>query len=189
MLLPLRFGPSSDEVLLSYLLRLSSENGYHDPRWLIAKAGLSTSLATRPCNLNPLATLVGGLTTTDELARLSAWPVGNGLAGRVQFGKHHVSGHSLDMVHPKICVPCLEEGRNIPRVWNLRAYLACPLHGCLLTDVCSCGRSLSWFRPAPSQCSCKVPLSYSNGPTDFESGCMGTGGRDMRHWQRRSDLC
>lgn len=70
MLLPLRFGPSSDEALLSYLLRLSSENCYRDPRWLIANAGLPRSFATRPCDLTPLARLVGGLTTAEELARL-----------------------------------------------------------------------------------------------------------------------
>jgi hypothetical protein len=165
MRLAVRFDPEVGQSILSYALDLSRANGYPNLSVLISGLQLPKSFATRPCDLSPLARASGLTISSSRLEDLCFWPLQN-QSGYIQFLGQRMSAASVDLARPKVCMRRLEEGKQIPAVWNLRCYLACPDHGNLLTyAACSaCGRDLSWFRRSRLICGCGAALAAQEVP-------------------------
>jgi hypothetical protein len=158
MRLAVRFGPEIGQSILSYALDLSCANGYPNLSVLISGLRLSRRFATRPSALTTLAQSVEIDTGTPKFEDICFWPTMN-RPGYIQFLGQQISATCVDLARPKVCVQCLEEGKPIACLWQLRCYLACPDHGTLLTHLCTaCSQHLSWFRRASLICSCGAEL-------------------------------
>lgn len=164
MRLPIRaVGVEQEESAKAILLRVSAANRYPDFRQVLEIARLPIGFAERPCDLGALATLIG--VAPSELEQAACWPV-HTHAGLVSFGPVRISSVCVDLTHPKICIRCIGGGDDenatkifARRIWDVRAFLACPRHGCLLVDTCpSCMRRLTWVRPALDRCKCGASL-------------------------------
>jgi hypothetical protein len=145
---------------MGYVLRLTEENGYETPSWILKMAGLEyrqlhhscAFLFKRSAGLKTLAQVagVGGA----ELEQLT-YPrdINSSLC---RFFDQPVMQYAIRPAHPKVCPACLSESPYCRRVWELSLVTACPLHGRLLIDECpKCGRRLSWIRERVSICPCK----------------------------------
>ena len=85
---------------------------------------------------------------------MAAWP-GHASAGHVTFGNKTVHASQLDITTLRFCPACLEGDGIFRRTWQLRAWVACEMHGLLLVDRCpSCGRRCDWRNSFPEVCSC-----------------------------------
>lgn len=63
-----------------------------------------------------------------------------------------------------LCPDCLSQDQYpyLRRTWQIRIFLACPDHGCLLVEQCDhCNLPLDWNRPAPHLCKCGFDLRGS----------------------------
>lgn len=59
----------------------------------------------------------------------------------------------------QICASCLHAEGTCRLEWDLVFFVACPVHGSILTDRCAhCGHYIHWQRPAVDVCSCKRHL-------------------------------
>ncbi|WP_201859373.1 TniQ family protein [Microvirga soli] len=168
MRLLVRLKPDAESSLLGYALALTEANGLNDLRWLLTAARLPRSFATKECDLGPLAAAVDHLVNVEELKSISIWPLAT-RSNIVRFGRQEIAASGLDMIHAKVCVSCLREGKSCKRIWDLRCYLACPEHNEILTDTCNhCGSRLSWYRRSPRVCRCGKEIASSNLPVPRE---------------------
>jgi len=61
----------------------------------------------------------------------------------------------VNRMHPRVCVPCLEEMGRCSAVWEISLVTTCSRHGRWLQDICpNCSQSLSWNRPGLKECLC-----------------------------------
>ena len=149
--LVVRFGPHPTDSIRTYVLRLTEANGYSDPGAVRRMAGLPPTYAAQPCDLSGLVAAVGGLTDLETLERAASWQDAEGL---VRLGATRLDPALVAFSRPRICVRCLDEGRGIESAWDVIGCAACPRHGIVLTDACTCGRPLGWDRPALAGCRC-----------------------------------
>lgn len=143
----------TDESLIGYIIRLTEQNGYPSPTWIISRAHLASQI-TRSCSFvfsGPdyfrfLSSLTG--VTISELA-LTA------------YHNHLFSGlptppASMRLCYPKICPDCLSESPYCRRTWDLSAVTTCPKHKCLLMDECpNCKKHITWVRNRVCVCPCE----------------------------------
>ena len=146
------------ESFNGYLLRLSEANGYEGSAWIIRDATMSKDFAFRGSDGRSLADLTGlGL---GEIAELLCWRSRATGTNAASPATAMVSPEALDLHRPKVCPICLSVEPWARRLWDVRALVACPAHGCLLLDVCpACGRRLSWNRPSLHRCKCNANLT------------------------------
>ena len=152
--LVVRSAPMPDESLLGHLLALASVNHIPGVHSLARLVKLPRNFYSYPCDLSPLAALVGE--TPETLASMASWPTRR---GRCRFGAFDLSTMQVDIFRPKLCPRCLKESGTCKRIWDLRCVVVCPEHGCWLIDRCeSCRTRLSWNRPTIDRCGCGASL-------------------------------
>lgn len=153
--------PKTDESLMGYIIRLTEQNGYPSPSWIINRARLTPSL-NRFCSFvfrSPEAfRLLSDLTGT-SISELSstAYP----RATEYSFGYHLFFGvpihpYSMRLGYPKVCPACLSESLYCRRMWDISVVTTCLKHKCLLIDECpNCKRQITWIRNRVSVCLCE----------------------------------
>ncbi|PSJ51433.1 TniQ family protein [Pseudaminobacter soli (ex Li et al. 2025)] len=154
MRLPIRFGPLPDEAFHQFMYRLAASNAYQTTQSIAALAGMPRGYALQPCDLGPLAALLGGMADAADLIARARWPVCEG-SQFVRMGGNVVAARMVNVVRAKICPQCIRETGLDRAIWDLSLYVACSKHGTVLVDECSsCGHRLSWHRNAVDRCGC-----------------------------------
>jgi TniQ len=154
-------GPYSNESPAGYLLRLAAANGYVGTSVLVEimeeRAG---HVLTPGWDYGKLQSLLGPrqILPSDFGYR----PVGSYVRGAVSLMGHSLYSRHLGITKARICTQCIEEIGYMPAVWDLKAYVACPIHGCMMLKRCgSCGVRILTNRPAPLQCRCGADLRHT----------------------------
>lgn len=145
--------PEADESLMGYIIRLTEQNGYPSPSWIISRTGLASGVTqscsfvfASPNSFRFLSSLTGA--TISELASTA-------------YHNHLFSGlptpsASVRLCSPKICPGCLTESPYCRRTWDISAVTTCPRHKCLLIDECpNCKRHITWVRNHVTICPCE----------------------------------
>jgi hypothetical protein len=159
--LPIRSAPEPGESLKSVLLRNSSLNMYAHMAWITEAARLPRRFATCRCDFTLLAQLLQ--VNVRAIEKLAYWPVGEN-AHRVHFNDAQISNSCIDAVHSKVCPTCLYQSGTALQLWDLRTFIACPVHSRYLIDECSrCHRRLDWQRPSLATCQCGNSLTDTAG--------------------------
>lgn len=160
--------PKSDESFHGYIIRLTEENGYESPSWILKMAGINSSvsycswsvLLKRNLDLSLLGNLVD--ISTFELDLLLCPPI-DPYFDNLIFGLK-APRNMLQISPSKICPRCLEESNYLRKIWDIIAVTTCPTHKCLLVEKCSnCFRSIDLNRNRVSICQCGFDLH--NNPT------------------------
>ena len=155
-----RLPPKADESFPGYIVRLTEENGYETPSWILGMAGIRNVstwyffLVSGAADLRPLSKLTG--VTAEELRKLVYPPAtqGDNAQTHLAFGSL-IPRHLIRVDRAKVCPSCLAETDYARRIWEFVPVTACPLHGRLLLETCpKCRKRISWARGKLSFCSC-----------------------------------
>ncbi len=148
------------ESLKGYLMRLALLNGYRHLSWLLRAANIQpTALDRGTASLDGLAAMTG--IAVPELEAIY-WPAS--IVHRHRPSQHRLANAAipawlLNVRHPRVCPPCIREGRPIQRAWEIAWTSCCPRHGNYLVNRCSqCDKPLSWDRPWLHRCDCGFGL-------------------------------
>lgn len=162
--------PEKDEGFISYLLRLTEANGYDTPSWILSLSRIDymelqwkfTFVFSCSEELKELARLTGAalsdlidlLYLPATLRRLKTCDSDYDFYGAF-LNRSIIRPHC-----PKVCVKCLAESGYCRRVWDCSLVTACPIHECLLIDICpKCKRRLKAIRNRLSLCVCECDWS------------------------------
>ena len=158
MKLVIRPKPHRIESLRGYLLRLSEENGYPSPSYVLSLM-----------NVDPFRQKIGRLDAMPlmSLADLSAEEAQSLTLRSSHGGKAFVRmqgvdlpSYEVDTVSPKVCPACLAERGICEAFWDLEQAHACPLHRIQLQRYCGgCRKSISWSRGSLVHCRCGYRLT------------------------------
>ena len=157
--------PEKDEGFISYLLRLTEANGYDTPSWILSLCRIDymelqwkfTFVFSCSEELKELARLTGAaLSDLIDLLYLPATlPKLKTCDSDYDFYGAFLNRSIIRPHCPKVCVKCLAESGYCRRVWDCSLVTACPIHECLLIDICpKCKRRLKAIRNRPSVCVC-----------------------------------
>ena len=153
--------PKDDESLMSYIIRLTEQNGYTSPTWIIKKAELASAISKhcsfvfgKPEQLRLLSNLTGS--SISDLASAAYPRVDKYFPTLQMFFDLAVNYYSIRLTYPKICSLCLSEDPYCRRIWDIAGVTTCPKHKCLLIDECpNCMRRITWVRNRVSVCPCE----------------------------------
>lgn len=157
----IRAHPEPEENLVGYILRLTELNGYETPTRILQLAKIQEYIARNfsfnfgnAVDLSLLSNLTGVDPT--ELLDLQYKQVeAQRTIRRYLFYGWAVPQPTLHMYHPKICPGCLGVSSHVHKIWDFVLVTACPIHKCLLIDVCpNCHNHISWVRSGISHCRC-----------------------------------
>ena len=159
--LVLRSSPSRDESLLNFCERISYENGYESPFWLLGKSSGSIDEFFEDENIKRVA-YISGCSYEDLSMRRYRIRIGDGYGVRF-FGKvvraEHINYQSL-----KICTMCLMEKLSFCAAWDLSLWIACPVHQISLIERCpKCKKKFICFRKEIYRCFCGFDLRCHRG--------------------------
>lgn len=185
--LPIRVAPLPGEAMDSLLEALAarSQSSWGD---LLRAVGLGDVLSNRSRGgLYPLMAATSG--AVDALA--TATGVSAGVLGSMAFDALYPGAADVGvgwrrqvLRGSRYCPACLDQGGGRwPLWWRLRWAFACPIHRCLLADLCpQCGRQpRSRALPAdviPTPGRCMLPASTVGGRTSSRCGAD-LGGAEM----------
>lgn len=153
-LLPVTPRPHTREAFLGHLLRVSEDNGYPTPEWILTVAGLSEK-ERRRCHV-PLGKVAPVLNRSPEEFKYNAWaPASVSGHDSASLRGHSFLARSLCLQHPKVCPECIEEKGFIRASWDIGFMVGCPRHNRLLVWSCpECGKRLGWKRQGQLICTC-----------------------------------
>lgn len=150
--------PNNDESPRAYITRLGEENGYATPQVIVDLArGKSQYTITTGWNYSFLQEILGSrcVLPPDFGYRLP----GKEIRESAKLIDVPVQDRHLGLRKARLCGQCLRECGYVPAAWDLKAYLACPIHGCLMTKHCHvCGRRVLYARPGCAVCQCGADL-------------------------------
>ena len=118
------------ESLKGYLMRLALLNGYRHLSWLLRAANIQpTALDRGTASLDGLAAMTG--IAVPELEAIY-WPAS--IVHRHRPSQHRLANAAipawlLNVRHPRVCPPCIREGRPIQRAWEIAWKSCSPRHG------------------------------------------------------------
>lgn len=154
--LVLRGSPSRDESLLNFCERISFENGYESPFWLLDKPSGSIDEFFEDRNIKRIA-YVSGCSHEDLVMR--SYKTYNADGVSVHFFDKIIYGEYIKYESPKICTICLMVGLTLCAAWDISLWVACPIHEVGLIERCpSCGVRLTCLRKEPCRCVCGFDL-------------------------------
>jgi hypothetical protein len=149
-----RVDPLPGESPRGYLCRVAQEHSYRGPSSLMEIAGLPPSGLDREDRVEQIAHV---LRLEPEEWRAMCY---RRIRRRDQFDQRSfygkpISTDDLNYQRPRLCPACLRERPIWWAVWDLGLVAACPIHRCLLVNICpACNRKLAWPRSAVHQCRC-----------------------------------
>lgn len=149
--------PYVDEDLAGYILRLSQVNHYSSPQWIYnlaeipqyAANGNFCDRSTR--DFSKLARLL-------SIEEFRLWKMAfrehkSNKVARVKFFGRSLPTYNLSKLKAKVCPLCLAEKSYCRKIWNLIPLTVCPIHHCLLLDICpQCDRPIRWDRNSVNEC-------------------------------------
>lgn len=160
MKLVVRLKPQPTESLRGYLLRLSKENGYPSPTYVLSLMKEDPS-RSRIGRLDAIA-----LMSLADLSAEEVWALtlrsSNGGRAYVRIQGVDLPSYEVDTVNPKFCPSCLAEREICEAFWDLAQARACPLHCVELRRNCGgCNKPISWDRSDVTRCRCGYKLATS----------------------------
>lgn len=147
----------ANESLAGYVIRLGQANGLRGHGQLLHRVGLTPGFDARTADLGRLASLA--CTDLSDLQKASLAPLA-AAPRRQSFNGAPITRAHLLTTGARSCPACIEEKGYASRLWHLRAYAACHLHGAVLTDQCpQCKGPLSWGRTSLHECFCGAEIT------------------------------
>ena len=149
--------PYADEDLAGYILRLSQINRYSSPQWIYNLAEIPQYAANgnfcdrTSRDLSKLAQLL-------SIEESSLWKMAfcehkSSKIARIEFFGRSLPTYNLYKQKAKVCPCCLAEKPYCRKIWNLIPLTVCPIHRCLLLDICpQCDLSIRWDRNSVNEC-------------------------------------
>tara|TARA_Y100000589_G_scaffold295585_1_gene302100 strand:- start:2439 stop:3911 length:1473 start_codon:yes stop_codon:yes gene_type:complete len=135
--------PQSDECLISYLIRVSEQNGFKHIGHLLHYAGLNWKNNRAPIH----QILSGEYDATPLLSALGLFEYQSKVAPLYQSYRRAIDSPYILVKHPRVCPECLEELGYCKYHWVLLPVVACPRHKRILVDVNpATGKKLRWYR-------------------------------------------
>lgn len=151
--------PHKREAFLGYLLRVSEDNGYPAPTYILSVAGLNEE-ERRRCHL-PIERVTPVLNRLPSELAYNVWAPSS-LTGHnsATLRGHEFLARSLCLQHPKICPACIEEKGFIKSSWDVAFMVGCCEHDRALVYRCAeCDRRLTWQRQGLLTCACGGDLT------------------------------
>ncbi|HEY9769455.1 MAG TPA: TniQ family protein [Coleofasciculaceae cyanobacterium] len=149
--------PYEDEDLAGYILRLSQVNRYSSPQWIYNLASIPQYAANgnfcdrTTSDFSKLAQLLSVEEST--LWKMAFREYKSNKVARVKFFGRSLPTYNLSKLTAKVCPCCLAEKSYCRKIWNLIPLTVCPIHHCLLLDVCpACDRTIRWDRNSVNEC-------------------------------------
>ena len=149
--------PYADEDLAGYILRLSQVNRYGSPQWIYNLAEIPQYAANgnfcdrTTQDFSKLAQLLS--IEESKLWRMAFREYKSNKVARVKFFGRSLPTYNLYKLKAKVCPFCLAEKSYCRKIWNLIPVTVCPIHHCLLVDICpQCDRPIRWDRSAVNKC-------------------------------------
>lgn len=168
--LPLLREPYEDEGFLGYCTRMAELNyvSFGTIAALIGRRDYAErGLAHLAANRGVIRAILGiAERDTERMAVIAAAPEDKHT--RIGFGNQQFSQGVIDLLRPKVCLPCLAEAPYRRLLWDLSFYTDCPTHQVEMIDACgSCGAKLGWITSRVATCGCcgrnlKAPLVKSS---------------------------
>jgi hypothetical protein len=156
--------PIPDESLTGYIFRLASYRRLTSARALAAECGFDR-FTDQPqlAWLEALAQTSG--VEVHKLAAISMGPFDYQYSwwrGQ-RFRRRLLNRRSV--ADRRLCPQCMSELEYHRAVWNLKYIAACPIHRCLLIDMCAvCDAPLRWQGRSLSRCPCDADLRKVTSP-------------------------
>ncbi|WP_372397770.1 TniQ family protein [Azospirillum sp. HJ39] len=139
------------ESVNGYLRRLSIANCYEGIHWILSNIISSKEEVYYEDNLVWISRITG---IKYEFFRKSGYVSVSKERQYVNFYGIKILKKHFEFTRQKICTACFREKPVFQSVWDISAWIACPVHGNQLIDRCpECGRLLSWSRAAYT-CEC-----------------------------------
>lgn len=155
-MLVIRSLPAVDESPEGYLLRLATLNGLAGTRRIKRYLGMAGRVRYSYEEWSHVFNELGISISPDEFGYT---PSANDTLR--SFGQIKVPSSALNLSKPRVCPECIAECQYARRLWDLKTYAACHLHGCVLMDRCpTCERSLTWTRSRIDRCPCGTDLAH-----------------------------
>ncbi len=156
--------PQPCESLMGYIIRLTEQNHYDSPRWILELAGLKLNtlvegwqqLCYADVDFSRFKQITGLSDLEVEALRFQI--------GYDQFNREYIPNWDLPLnaiifSHPKVCCYCLRESNYCHKLWDLLPITACWRHAAILLDKCpTCRKRLSWNRNRVNRCRCGQDL-------------------------------
>lgn len=170
--------PKEGESLMGYIIRLTEENAYPTPTWVLGLAGFgrtnvnpcTCAIAFKPAKcFRGLSRLTG--VGMEELALL-AYPRADthSPAPLYEFFGTPIHQHLLRPLQVKLCPECLIESPHCRRVWEMSLVTACPKHLSRLVDECPrCKKPISCLRASVCRCPCEFDYRDLSAPPVSET--------------------
>lgn len=138
--------PLADESPLGYLQRLAQKNALDSSKTLASAVELDTTTSSLLRNAAELCRRY-------DLAPEWTKSVANNVKACLSLNAFHKAGHY------KVCPHCLAESAHLRTSWEHAYVVACPLHECLLIDVCpNCQEPLKKGLNGTHHCRCGCSL-------------------------------
>lgn len=154
-MLVIRSSPAVDESPEGYLLRLATLNGLAGTRRIKQFWGMAGRFHYSYDEWRHVFNVLGISISPEDFAYT---PSSNEKLR--SFGRIKVASSALNLAKPRVCPKCIAACQYAMRLWDLKTYVACHLHGCVLMDQCpTCERSLVWTRSRIDRCACGTDLA------------------------------
>lgn len=155
--------PFPDESLLGYVIRLTEQNVYETPAWILKMAGFnseqihqSCAFVFRPQDGAAGLSRLAGVNESELLPLGYPQALSPGRAASYLFSGQSVVQYLVQPARPRLCPKCLSESPYCRRIWDLSTVTVCPVHRCLLINRCpGCKRDISCVRSGVSICRCE----------------------------------
>ncbi|MEH6538909.1 TniQ family protein [Halopseudomonas sp.] len=132
-----------DECLVSYLIRVSEQNGFKHIGHLLHYAGLNWKNNRAPIH----QILSGEYDTARLLSTLGLPEYPSKIAPLYQSFQQVIDTSHVLVKYPRVCPECLEELGYCKYHWALLPAVACSKHKRILVDVNpATGKNLGWYR-------------------------------------------
>ncbi|OAZ15257.1 TniQ family protein [Thalassospira indica] len=146
--------PEKAESFRGYLLRVSTENGYHNPNWMLRQLGIHPRAYLPRDDVAKLASVLN--LADHELSNIQSRIVG---PRWVRVGSHEIHICAQERRSFRYCPQCLSEAPYHRALWEFKPMSACPKHGTYLLETCSkCYRRVGWARENLLECGCGADL-------------------------------
>ena len=148
-----------DECMVSYLIRVSEQNGFHHIGHLLQHAGLPWKNLRIPAH----QIITGEYDIAPYFSQLGLDYTYPRTADTFKSSQVPHFTTKIFVKTPKICPECLEETGYSSDLWSHIAYTACIKHKLLLVDTSpKTGKRLSWYRHSLSEFSESDPFPPVN---------------------------
>lgn len=133
----------SNECAVSYLIRVSEQNGFKHIGHLLHYAGFSWKNNRLPI----YQILTGEYDLTDYMLQLGLTNYSSKLKEIFKTFQNVIDTPYFLVKYPKVCPDCIKEFGFCKFEWSVLPYVACVRHKKLLIDIqSSTGKQLSWYR-------------------------------------------